>query len=68
MCGRFSRTVDGEQIAEVFAVEQIDASVSRSFNIAPTQTVAAIVQDDQRRLVAMRWGLIPSWADRKSVV
>lgn len=33
------------------------------FNVAPTQSVAAIRQTDQRReLVLLRWGLVPAWA------
>ncbi len=35
------------------------------FNIAPTQDVAAVRHSneaDQRELVMLRWGLIPSWA------
>jgi putative SOS response-associated peptidase YedK len=37
---------------------------SRRYNIAPTQTVIAIVRDEDGRPVAraMRWGLIPPWA------
>jgi putative SOS response-associated peptidase YedK len=36
------------------------------FNIAPTQPVAAVrvvPGGNERELVALRWGRIPSWAD-----
>jgi putative SOS response-associated peptidase YedK len=32
------------------------------FNIAPTQPVAVIANDDPKTLTFHRWGLIPSWA------
>jgi putative SOS response-associated peptidase YedK len=37
---------------------------SRRYNIAPTQTIIAIVRDESGAPVAraMRWGLIPPWA------
>ena len=37
---------------------------SRRYNIAPTQTIIAIVRDEDGAPVAraMRWGLIPPWA------
>jgi putative SOS response-associated peptidase YedK len=37
------------------------------FNIAPTQSVIVVSDDGQRRLVQMRWGLIPSWAKDPSI-
>jgi putative SOS response-associated peptidase YedK len=67
MCGRFTRTADVEEVAEEFGLERIESSLEPSYNIAPTQNVAAIVQDDQKRLVTMRWGLIPSWAKDEAI-
>jgi putative SOS response-associated peptidase YedK len=32
------------------------------YNIAPTQAVIVVGDDDKRYLKQMRWGLIPSWA------
>ena len=38
------------------------------YNIAPTQDVAVIVEDERgRHLTAYRWGLIPPWAKDPSV-
>jgi putative SOS response-associated peptidase YedK len=67
MCGRFTRTANVETIVEEFGVELIDASFEPSYNIAPTQNVAAIINDDQKRLVTMRWGLIPFWAKDEAI-
>jgi len=33
----------------------------RSYNIAPTEQVVVVLEDGQRELRRMRWGLIPHW-------
>lgn len=71
MCGRFTRTNDffsehvvGQQIAEQLRLFEPEP-LPTSYNIAPTQPIAAVRADDQDRheLVWLRWGLVPSWAD-----
>ena len=64
MCGRFSQTATPELIAEQFAVTDPPLFQPR-YNIAPSQPIAAIRIDPDtttRKLVMLRWGLIPSWA------
>ena len=34
-----------------------------SYNIAPTHKILVIVKDGIRTMMAMRWGLVPSWSD-----
>ncbi|MDP8952934.1 MAG: SOS response-associated peptidase [Actinomycetota bacterium] len=42
--------------------------VPPSYNVAPTQEVAAVlVEGGERRLEMLRWGLIPSWADEPQI-
>ena len=64
MCGRFSQTASPEVIAQQF--ELIDPPLfTPRYNIAPSQPIAAIRIDHDRatrKLVMLRWGLIPSWA------
>jgi putative SOS response-associated peptidase YedK len=67
MCGRFTRSQSIEAIAEEFGVEQASYDLGPSYNIAPTQKVAAIITDGVKRLVPMRWGLVPSWAKDPSI-
>ena len=63
MCGRFTITHPNEALAALFdAVPGNDLPVGPRFNICPTQSVAVVTSDaGQRRLRAMRWGLLPSW-------
>jgi len=64
MCGRYTLRVSPAELAEIFGVlETIEWSPR--YNIAPTQTVAAVrptEQGDGRELVLLKWGLIPFWA------
>lgn len=41
--------------------------VSPRYNLAPTQSVAAIANDDASMVAPMHWGLIPSWAKDASI-
>ena len=63
MCGRFAFYSPSEAAIALFGVPAT-AEVQPRYNIAPTQFVAAIRNNDdaQRELVMLRWGLIPSWA------
>jgi putative SOS response-associated peptidase YedK len=63
MCGRFTRSSSVAAISAAFGVTI--SELSPRYNIAPSQSVAAIVQlpdSSVRELRQLRWGLIPSWA------
>ena len=64
MCGRYVLASPGEAIAEHFRLAALP-DVAPHYNIAPTQVAPVIraAQDGGRELVAMRWGLVPGWAD-----
>jgi putative SOS response-associated peptidase YedK len=68
MCGRFAFYSPSEAAAALFGVSG-SLTVEPRFNIAPTQFVAAIRdgEDNERELVMLRWGLIPSWAKDPSI-
>ncbi|MCS6937298.1 MAG: SOS response-associated peptidase [Candidatus Bipolaricaulota bacterium] len=62
MCGRFTLTLDAAQIERRFNAS-LPAGYKPRYNIAPTQEVLALLSEFQgRHLQALRWGLIPSWA------
>jgi putative SOS response-associated peptidase YedK len=63
MCGRYTLSTPAGRLAEEF---QLDSTVEipPSYNVAPTQQVAAVLEDEEGRCLEMlRWGLVPSWAD-----
>jgi putative SOS response-associated peptidase YedK len=63
MCGRYTLRTPVDSLVEAFEIEEYPSSLTPSYNIAPTQEVAAVVEEDEKRKLEMlRWGLIPSWA------
>ena len=63
MCGRYTLKTPIDVLAEHFGIEEYPSSLTPSYNVAPTQEVAAVVEEDEDRKLAMfRWGLVPSWA------
>lgn len=71
MCGRFALYADYEVILERFDIGQDafgELDYKPSFNISPSQEVAAVVSDGkQNRLGKLKWGLIPPWAKEAKV-
>jgi putative SOS response-associated peptidase YedK len=62
MCGRFALTAPASTITEIFEIDILPDVLPR-YNIAPTQKVAVIVQEEgERKLDQYRWGLVPFWA------
>ena len=64
MCGRYTLASQTERLAEEFGVDASSIELAPNYNVAPTQKVAAVLEEGgQRRLEVLRWGLIPPWAD-----
>lgn len=68
MCGRFTLTAPADIIADLFEVAALPP-IAPHYNIAPTQDVLAVRADADgaREAVMLRWGLIPYWADDRSI-
>lgn len=70
MCGRYSLATPTDDLVEVFQVDHSSLGdwIPR-YNIAPTQDAPVILADAEgnRRLGAMRWGLIPFWAEDPTI-
>lgn len=69
MCGRFAITLPDDAMARLFqAAPDNDLPPVPRYNVCPTQPVAAVISDGSgpagRRLRALRWGFVPSWARR----
>lgn len=72
MCGRYAASRRPEDLVEEFEVtQQPEQVLPASYNVAPTNTVYAVLEraprDEPeaapvRRLQTVRWGLVPSWA------
>jgi putative SOS response-associated peptidase YedK len=61
MCGRFTLTADPQVIQQKFDLKTVPDEVTARYNIAPTQPVAVISNEDPTALTHYRWGLVPSW-------
>lgn len=72
MCGRYASSANQDLLAETFEIDDVAGPLPPpSFNVAPTDLVPAVVErviDGQfrRRLVPLRWGLVPSWSKNAS--
>ncbi|MBN2116975.1 MAG: SOS response-associated peptidase [Anaerolineales bacterium] len=62
MCGRFTLTIDPAEAQEIFTAYTFPEKFAPRFNIAPTQPVLVIPNDDQNTADFFVWGLIPMWA------
>ncbi|HTM63095.1 MAG TPA: SOS response-associated peptidase [Gammaproteobacteria bacterium] len=61
MCGRYALYSSPEHLAKYFEAS-LQYRYGKSYNIAPTATIAVLIQLEQERLIVpMRWGLIPAW-------
>jgi putative SOS response-associated peptidase YedK len=68
MCGRYTLKTPVNALAEWFDLDDYPSSLTPSYNVAPTQEVAAILEEgEERKLETFRWGLIPSWAKDPSI-
>ena len=68
MCGRYSLAVSPQELEQIFAAVADDALALPRWNIAPTQDAPVVVTGQEgRRIVPLRWGLVPHWADDPSI-
>jgi len=77
MCGRFASSRGPEDLVELFGVSawEPEEALAADWNIAPTKPVHAVLErplkgqgpKPVRQLRALRWGLVPSWAQSPEV-
>lgn len=61
MCGRYN-VIDDPYTRELLAVLGIQNALDTRYNIAPTENVQVVSQDDSgTQLSSMRWWLVPAW-------
>lgn len=62
MCGRFTLTVDPAELKDVFGNFNFPLHFAPRYNIAPSQPILAIPNDEKNTADFFSWGLIPSWS------
>lgn len=64
MCGRFTLKAKPERIKAEFKAAILPGTASfERFNIAPSQMIGAVLNQEKERIVTqLKWGLVPSWA------
>jgi putative SOS response-associated peptidase YedK len=63
VCGRFSQGEPSRQVSDYFGAYPDDDLPDGLYNVPPTETIRVVVErDDERRLVAARWGFRAFWA------
>lgn len=68
MCGRFSQSERVDRIAEIFGADPEPGLGDGSYNVAPTDRLAMLVDsEDERQLLGADWGFRPFWrgSDRR---
>ena len=69
MCARYGLTRSpGKLAARLGARPRFADPFEPRYNIAPTQPVLAITNAPERPVVALRWGLVPYWAESASAM
>ncbi len=66
MCGRYTQLMSWRELVELYRLtdDQPALNIPARYNVAPTQQVPIIrvMEDGERRLAMVRWGLVPFWA------
>jgi putative SOS response-associated peptidase YedK len=62
MCGRFTQHYTWRDVEELYDLPGAARNLQAHYNIAPTDTVDAVIAGDgATHLMSMRWGLVPWW-------
>ena len=67
MCGRYTLTTDISDLQIRFSFHGHDLEYRPRYNIAPTQRVLTVTNEEETQAQFMKWGLIPSWAKDPSI-
>lgn len=62
MCGRYTQFGSVREILTGVDTEAFMFNHGARYNIAPTDEVAVIINDNGYKALTMQWGLIPSWS------
>ncbi len=62
MCGRFTLATEADKLRWAFPGFIFPDDIQPRYNIAPSQNVAAVLNDGESRVRELKWGLVPHWA------
>jgi len=63
MCGRFTLTVNQDELSEHFGCPIIVPDYRPRYNVAPSQVMPVLVGNHgEKHIEMMKWGLVPYWA------
>ena len=68
MCGRFVGYRNLDELKQIFPIDQSACEVSASYNVAPSQEILAIFNNQgENWLDKFHWGLVPFWSKDPSI-
>ncbi len=68
MCGRYTITVDTDELSERFGCIVIQKSEGPRYNMAPQQMAPVVINNQgQNEMHLLKWGLVPFWAKESSI-
>jgi len=67
MCGRYTLSYKAEELQLSLGITDVPQGWEARYNIAPTQPIPAIINEKQRNIEYLYWGLVPSWAKDISI-
>lgn len=68
MCARFTLRKPPWPLARTLGSKTVARALRSRFNIAPTQPIVVALNDPERSVAEVRWGLVPPHAERPSAV
>lgn len=68
MCARFTLRKPPWPLARQLGSKTVARALHSRFNVAPTQPIVAILNDADRSVEDVRWGLVPPYVEHPSVV
>ncbi len=67
MCGRFALSPKTKDIENLRQFNVDPTCIYTNYNIAPKQKISCIINDKDKRLTELIWGLVPFWAKDISI-
>ncbi|MDO9085417.1 MAG: SOS response-associated peptidase [Anaerolineaceae bacterium] len=67
MCGRFTLSYKTKELQLALGLPENQLDWQPRYNIAPSQPIASILDNQTKKIEFLRWGLVPGWAKDISI-